>query len=419
MENGIIFHIDVNSAFLSWTAVDRLEKGDTVDLRLIPSIIGGDMSKRHGVVLAKSIPAKAFGIVTGEPVANALRKCPSLVCASPDHKMYSAKSHALMDYLSQICPEIEQLSIDECFMNYTPIRQNYASPESAAHILKDSIREKFGFTVNIGISDRKVLAKMASDFKKPDLVHTLYSREIREKMWPLPVGDLFMCGQSSAAILRNLGIRTIGDLACTPIDILEAHLKSHGRLLWEYANGKDSSGLFSEPAKSKGISHSITLSSDVLSRQEAYKTLLTLSEAVTGRLRSSEKLAGMVCTEIKYATFRSVSHQCILPVATASTKSVYETACRLFDELWDGSAVRLLGIRLSHFTDPGEPVQMSLFDLSPSGKNPLGDPSLGNAASEKKLAQLDKTLDHIRSRFGSNAIKRGSLLNSPDSSVRK
>ncbi len=414
MENDIIFHIDVNSAFLSWTAADRLQKGDKVDLRQIPSIIGGDMTKRHGVVLAKSIPAKAYGIATGEPVANAMRKCPSLVCAAPDHKMYSEKSHALMEYLMQICPEIEQVSIDECFMNYTPIRKNYASPESAAHIIKDTIREKFGFTVNIGISDRKVLAKMASDFKKPDLVHTLYSREIRQKMWPLPVSSLFMCGRSSAAALHNLGIRTIGDLACTPVDILEAHLKSHGRLLWEYANGKDSSGLFSEPAKAKGISHSLTLSADVLSKEAAYKILLTLSEAVTGRLRSSAKLAGMVCTEIKYATFRSVSHQCILPTATASTKVVYETACRLFDELWDGSAVRLLGIRLSHFTAPDEPVQMSLFDLSPSEKN-----AFGQAASEKKLVQLDKTLDHIRSRFGNNAIKRGSLLNSPDSSSSK
>ena len=151
MENDIIFHIDVNSAFLSWTAADRLQKGDKVDLRQIPSIIGGDMTKRHGVVLAKSIPAKAYGIATGEPVANAMRKCPSLVCAAPDHKMYSEKSHALMEYLMQICPEIEQVSIDECFMNYTPIRKNYASPESAAHIIKDTIREKFGFTVNIGI----------------------------------------------------------------------------------------------------------------------------------------------------------------------------------------------------------------------------------------------------------------------------
>lgn len=228
MGEHIFFHIDVNSAFLSWTALSLLQEGSGTDLRLIPSIVGGDMAKRHGVVLAKSLPAKAYGITTGEPVVNALRKCPVLVTVPPDHAMYHRRSRELMQLLSDICPDIEQVSIDECYMDYTPISKKYSSPREAARQIKDKVRDTLGFTVNVGISDRKVLAKMASDFRKPDLVHTLFAREIPEKLWPLPVSSLFLCGQSSVETLRKLGILTIGDLAHAQTDILEAHLKSHG-----------------------------------------------------------------------------------------------------------------------------------------------------------------------------------------------
>ena len=276
MREPVIFHIDVNSAFLSWTALGRLEQGDPVDLRTIRSIVGGDTSTRHGVVLAKSIPAKAFGITTGEPVVNALRKCPHLVMASPDHNMYRLKSQMLMEHLAGICPDIEQVSIDECYMDYTPIAANYVSPEEAAAFIRHSVFEKFKFTVNVGISDRKVLAKMASDFEKPDKTHTLYQREIAQKMWPLPVSALFTCGHSSAETLHKLGILTIGDLAKTDPAILEAHLISHGRCLWQYANGIDDSTVVLAPSKAKGIGNSTTLSSDATTKEEACKVLLSL-----------------------------------------------------------------------------------------------------------------------------------------------
>ncbi|MDE6167780.1 MAG: DNA polymerase IV, partial [Acetatifactor sp.] len=373
------------------------------DLRQIPSIIGGDMSTRHGVVLAKSIPAKAYGIVTGEPVANAFRKCPGLVTAPPDHALYHKRSSEMIAYLAGVCPDLEQVSIDECYMDYTPISHNYASPETAAALIKDTIREKFGFTVNVGISDRKVLAKMASDFKKPDLVHTLYCGEIREKLWPLPVSSLFMCGRSSVNVLRNLGILTIGDLAKTDPSILESHLKSHGRTLWNYANGRDSSGIFSEPAKAKGIGNSVTLSADAVTREEAARFLLKLSESVGRRLRASHQLAGLVCTEIKYHTFRSVSHQTVLDVPTDSTDQIYRQACALFDELWDGTPIRLLGIRTGRLAEETDPIQLSLFD-----------PDFSVSEKQKKL---DAALDQIRSRFGQDAIKRGSLVDSPRSDL--
>lgn len=403
----IIFHIDVNSAYLSWSAISFLEKGSSVDLREIPAIIGGDMEKRHGVVLAKSIPAKKYGIVTGEPIVNAMRKCPSLTIESPDHHLYHEKSRILMQLLSDFCPEIEQVSVDECYMDYTPVRHLYASPLEAAHLLKDKVRNSFGFTVNIGISDRKILAKMASDFKKPDMVHTLYSYEIREKMWPLPVSSLFMCGRSSAESLRKLEIETIGQLAQADKQILSAHLKSHGILLWEYANGIDDSPVISVPPENKGIGNSTTLSKDVSDRQEAYRTLLSLAESVAARLRQADQLAGMVSVEIKYSTFRSVSHQTTLYSPSDTTRIIYETACHLFDELWDENPIRLLGIRTSKLVASSEPSQLSLFDLPAS-------PAPKKGPAPEKLAALDKALDSIKSKFGENAVVRGSLLSSKE-----
>ncbi len=398
---SIFFHIDVNSAFLSWTALEQLENGSDVDIRTIPSIVGGDTEKRHGIVLAKSIPAKAYGIQTAEPVVNAFRKCPNLVMAAPNHSMYHKRSQAFIQYLSDICPDIEQVSIDECYMDYTPIASKYTSPEEAAAFIKDTVYEKFGFTVNVGISDRKVLAKMASDFKKPNLVHTLYHHEIQTKLWPLPVSSLFMCGRSSVEALHKLGILTIGDLAKTDVEILRSHLKSHGITLWEYANGVDSSAVGAQPAKMKGIGNSITLVQDAETKEDAYLVLLRLAESVGSRVRASGELAGMVSTEIKYATFQSVSHQTTLDIPTDSTDIIYQTACKLFDELWNGTPVRLLGIRTSKLVPNTEPTQMSLFDLQ------------STAPKSEKQKKLDTALDSLRGKYGDDIIKRGSLLSSP------
>lgn len=400
--SSIIFHIDVNSAFLSWTAVEKLKNGSDVDLRLIPSIIGGDMSRRHGVVLAKSLPAKAYGIQTGEPVVHAFRKCPGLVSERPDHELYAKRSRELMNYLRSVCPDIEQVSIDECYMNFSPIASRFSSPEAAAKEIKDHVRDAFGFTVNIGISDKKVLAKMASDFKKPDLVHTLYSSEIQEKMWPLPVSSLYMCGKSSVDTFRKLEILTIGDLANADPAILRLHLKSHGQLLWNYANGIDDSTVEPESPDLKGVGNSTTLSSDAATAADCKKVLLSLSDMVASRLRASGQSAGMISTEIKYNTFQTISHQTTLPAPTCTASLIYETACALFDEIWNGTPVRLLGIRTSKLVSKDAPVQLSLFDYE------MEKPK------NEKLEKLDAALFDIRKKYGENSVVRGSFLNAPD-----
>ena len=403
----IIFHIDVNSAFLSWTAVEQLKNGAEEDLRTIPSIIGGNQESRHGVVLAKSIPAKKYGIVTGEPVANAFRKCPNLVMAPPNHKMYTEYSKRLMQFLREnYTDEIEQVSVDECYMNFTGIAHRYASPVAAAFEIIDAVYKEFGFTVNVGISVNHLLAKMASDFEKPNKVHTLFPEEIPAKMWPLPVSELYMAGKSSVEVLNKLEIRTIGELAKADPTLLELHLKSHGRTLWEFANGNAGDKVIRERVENKGIGNSTTLPKDVTEEEEARKVLLWLSETVGRRVRKEGMKAKMVSVEIKYNTFQSVSHQKQLQRATNADKVIYETACELFHELWNGPPIRLLGIRTSKLVDEAEPEQISIFDLeSVSNQNMVKQEIRKNEKQEK----LDKAVDQIRKKYGEGAIVRGSL----------
>ena len=413
----LVFHIDVNSAYLSWSAMERLKNGDSTDLRTIPSIIGGDEKSRHGVVLAKSIPAKKYGIHTGEPVASALRKCPFLVIEPPSHPLYSKRSQELMALLHTYTSDIEQVSIDECYMDYTPICHLFPSPQFAARTIADRIKNELGFTVNIGIAPNKLLAKMASDFEKPDKVHTLFPEEIPEKMWPLPVGDLFMVGRSSAQRLTQLGIRTIGELAHTDVDFLQFHFKSHGLLMWEYANGIDHSVVDADEHELKGIGNSTTLASDVEKTDAAKQILLSLSEQVAARLRKAHQIAQTVTLEIKYNTFQSCSRQTQLKTPSATSGTLYRCACTLFDELWNGTPIRLLGLRTSKLLPEDAPVQLSLFDMGLSEETNKEETSSKKRIKQEKLQpsaekqkQLEQAMDRIRQRYGQNAIVRGSLL---------
>ena len=399
----IFFHIDVNSAFLSWTAIDRLKHGESLDLRTVPAVIGGDRDKRHGIVLAKSIPAKPYGIVTAEPIASALRKCPGLIVAPPDFKIYSAMSHNMFDFLYSLTPDIEPASIDEGYMLYSPIAHLYGEPKDAADMIRREIRERFGFTVNVGISDRKVLAKMASDFTKPDRTHTLYSHEIKDKMWPLPVGDLFLCGHSATATLLKLGIRTIGDLANTDPDILTSHLKSHGLTLWQFANGIDSSEIVTESPDAKGIGNSTTVEHDVTTEEEASSVLFSLCESVSNRMHRHDVRASLVTVEIKYASFRSCSRQQSLPSPVETAKALHEAALILFKELWNGEPIRLLGVRVTKLVGRDDPVQLSIFDCDFKSLEESDSPGF----DESRALKLENALRDIRGRFGNDSVSKG------------
>lgn len=412
---GIIFHIDVNSAYLSWTAVKLLKEAakdeKKIDIRNIPAIIGGDREKRHGIVLAKSISAKKFGIVTGEPIANALQKCPNILIVPPEHVYYNEQSHKLMNLLRTFTPDIEQVSVDECYMDFSGIQNEYPSPLACAYKIKDTVKEKLGFTVNVGISDVKVLAKMASDFTKPDKVHTLYRREIKEKMWQLPVEELYMAGKSSVNTLHKLGIYNIGQLATSPEYILEAHLKKHGKILWEYANGIDKSVVNTKREELKGVGNSITLPYDLDNMEEIEKILLQLSEKVAGRLRKGKQMAKTVAVEVKYNDFIKASRQTTLDRCTDSGTEIYQLSKELFRELWekDGNkSVRLLGIRTANLEEQGALEQMSIMDIM--AQTTKKQQNATTNISREKMKKLDKALDAIKNKYGEDKIKRASLL---------
>ena len=392
----LIFHIDVNSAYLSWEAARRVAKGEP-DLRLIPSAIGGDPEKRTGVILAKSIPAKKFKITTGEPVAMALRKCPELVLAKPDFKLYVQNSRAFIAICKKYAPVVEQVSIDECFCDFDNTELVYPDPLELAYRIKDEIKETLGFTVNVGISENKLLAKMASDFEKPDKVHTLYPGEIPEKMWPLPVGELFTVGKATAERLRQARIETIGALAHTDVETLEKMFgPKMGRHLHRYANGIDPSPVLAEPEEAKGYSISTTLEDDVEDYDTAHRILLALTDSVAARMRADGAKAFCVAVTIRSNDFKNKSHQIKLREPTDGTNEIYQLAKKLFSELWSGKTpLRLLGIALTDLTKE-DYVQTSLFDTADERK-----------AKSKKL---DKAVDALRSKYGRSTIQRGALL---------
>ncbi len=394
----IIFHVDVNSAFLSWEAVYRLHhKGGRLDLRKIPSAVGGDMAMRRGIILAKSIPAKKYGIHTGQSIPEAVRMCPNLKLVPPNYGLYEKCSQALLEILREYSDIVEQYSIDEAFLDMSASAHLFGGAEECAREVGRRVREELGFTVNIGISDCKLLAKMASDFEKPDKVHTLYRQEVPEKMWPLPVSDLFFVGRSTAKKLFSLGIQSIGDLASADPGLLRQHLKKQGEVIWAFANGMDFSVVERVPPPNKGYGNSTTIAFDVTDAGTAKMVLLSLAETVAARLRENHVRAEVVTVGIKDCNFRSVSHQRVLGTTTNITQEIHAAACGLFDELWDGSPIRHLGIHTCRLQEAECFRQMDLFDET----------------DYEKLERMDAAVDRIRGRFGIDAVKRAVFLDTP------
>jgi DNA polymerase-4 len=397
MAGRIIFHIDVNSAFLSWTAAYRVRVlGETFDLRAVPSVVAGDRESRHSIVLAKSRPAKRFGIQTGEPLGKARDKCPGLVVAEPDYGLYTAASRSLMALLRTVSPAVEQFSIDEAWADMTGTESLCGPPVLAAERLKNRIREELGFTVNIGISCNKLLAKMAGDFEKPDKVHTLFPPELPDKLWPLPAGELFFVGRATEDKLRLMGIRTIGQLAAADPVFLKQKLGRQGETIWQFANGRDTGELQTVQPANKGYGNSYTTPCDVTTRAFGRQVLLSLCETVGMRMRRDDWAGRCLAVHIRSNLFEESSRQRQLPAATNGTDELYRAACALFDELWDGATpLRQLGVQVTKLSR-GEARQCSFFD----------------STDYERLGRLDAAVDAIRDKYGEDALLRATFLKS-------
>ena len=384
-----ILHIDVNNAFLSWTAIDRLAMGETLDIRNIEAVIGGDETKRSGIVLAKSTKAKKKGVTTGETLYQARLKCPNLQVFKGDYKSYKKHSNDLYNILSQYTDKIERFSIDECFLDMTGCLIG-ESLLSKAYEINKRVKEELGFTVNVGVAHNKLLAKMASDFTKPDKVHTLFEEEIPSKMWTLPVSELFMLGKKTIPKLYNMGIKTIGDLAKQDKEYMVKKFGKHGLIMWEYSNGIDNSEVHYLEETPKGIGNTVTLPTDLAEKEKIEKVLLTLVEQVTYRLRRYNMYANVVNVQLRTKDFKDFSHQRKLSYSTANTKEIYNTAKELLNEMYkNGTYIRLVGVRVDNLVEEDE-VQISLF----------------NNDTSKKQEKLDKVVDSLKQKYGYNSVTR-------------
>jgi len=402
MAERIIFHVDANSAFLSWTAAYRVKVlGETVDLRDVPSVVAGDKESRHSIILAKSTPAKKYGIQTGEPLFQALEKCPDLVVVPPDYGLYVEASRHFVEMLRQFSPKVEQYSIDEAWVDMTGTERLFGAPRLAAEKMRERINRELGFTVNIGISTNKLLAKMAGDFEKPNKVHTLFPEEMESKFWPLPVRDLFLVGSATEGKLKKMGIYTIGDLARTELSILRKKLGKHGETIWHFANGRNADAVTPEPAENKGYGNSVTTAKDVTTRTDGHQVLLSLCETVAARMRKDGKCGSCVSVHLRTNEFKHFSHQSMLHGATNNTEQLFQAACRVFNEAWDGiTPLRQLGVQMTRLTS--QPYQQ--YDLF-SGVTPV--------QYERKL-RLDETVDALRDKFGEDIIRRAKFAQDPD-----
>lgn len=387
-----ILHVDVNNAFLSWTAVERLKNGDSIDLRKIPAIIGGDEEKRRGIVLAKSNIAKQFGIITGEPIYFARKKCPQIKIISSDFKTYIKYSDALYQLLSEYTNEIQRFSIDECFLDLTHFLAGASLMDKAKEI-HTRVEKELGFTVNIGVAHNKLLAKMASDFEKPNKIHTLYEEEIEAKMWVLPVSELFMVGKKSLPKLQKMGIKTIGDLAKADKEKLYKAFGKFGKMIWEYSNGIDYSKVEYIKEKPKCIGNSITLPYDFSNQEKIEEVILALTEQVTYRLRKQEMKASVVGITLKTNEFKIISHQKKLDINTDSTKIIYKEVKKLFYDIYQGENIRLIGVRVEKLQENSE-MQLSIFRQKES----------------ERQEKLDEAIDKLKQKYGYNSITRAGKM---------
>lgn len=386
----IILHVDVNNAFLSWTAVWMLKNGSGKDIRERYAIIGGDETERRGIVLAKSNPCKKKGVITAEPIYSARRKCPYLEVYKPNFEIYRYFSDKMYEYLCTYTDVIERYSIDECFLDYTGSVNLFGDPVKLAYKIKDDIYNKFGFTVNVGVGNNKLLAKMASDFEKPNKVHTLFSNEIVEKMHPLPVEDLFMIGKATSKKLREMNINTIGELAVFPLENLNKRFKSMGKMMHDYANGIDNSHVYYEREMVKSISSSTVLPYNYRDINMIYNVIRVLATDIGKKLRNNKLYADTIGIWFKYNYFDKISRQEKLDVSIATDEEIYNNSIKIFNDIWNHEdGIRSICVFVSGLSSERK-KQLSIFDI--------------DIDDEDSSDKLQVVIDDIRNKYGDRVI---------------
>jgi DNA polymerase-4 len=417
MPQRTIFLVDMNAFFIACEMTRRPE------LRGGPAAVAGDPSRRTGIILAANYEARALGVRTAMTLNEALRLCPAIKLAPPDHDFYAAKSRQVMAILARFSPLVEQNSIDEAWLDMTGCEGLFGPPIVAAQQIMAAIESELDLWCSIGIADNKFLAKMASEMKKPRGITELRQENVAKLLWPLPVRAMYGVGAQTAAKLERLGVRTVGDLARLDRTYLIQTFGKAGETLHLHAQGLDDSPVTARSADdAKSIGREATLAHDVSDLHEAKRILLEQADEVGRRTRAQGLVGRTVQITLKYTDFSSSTRQMTVP-PTDHSQAIYAAGCVLLDQNWDpAKPVRLLGITLAGLEKPAGGEQMSLFDLpaQPRGLAPIGCAALsgqsaqpGNPAPPRRPGALDVTIDALLKKHGRGTITRASLLKQP------
>ena len=383
--NTTIMHIDLDAFFVS------VEQVFNPELRGKPVVVGGRPGGR-GVVAAASYEARAFGLHSGMPLKTASRLCPQAIFIEGSFPRYRDASQKFMAILADFSPFIEPLGIDEAYLDVTGFESLYGSIHQMAIAIKRRVKDELGLGVSVGIASGKVIAKVASDFSKPDGLVAVARGEERSFLAPLPIGKLPGIGQQTERVLMSLGIKTIGELAITPLSVLKNHFGASGEVLSRSANGIDDSKV-SPPAEAKSISRETTFAQDTRDRSLLKATLRYLSERIGVDLRGRGKQARCVTLKLRYADFTTITRRQTLPPTTDSDQTIFQTGVKLLERalFLEKQPVRLIGIGVSNLVEPGG--QLAMLD-----------------SSVQRLGQLNKAIDRIRQKYGFTAIQTGQTL---------
>ncbi len=389
----VVFLVDMNAFFIS------CEQTRHPEITGKPAAVAGDPENRSGIILTANYEARKRGIKTTMILKDAYKLCPELVVIPPDHSFYHQKSKEVMDILSSFTPVIEQNSIDEAWLDMTGCGGIFGEPREAAEKIMRRINNELNLWCSIGISENKFLAKMASEMKKPHGITELWIKDIKEKMWPLPVGSMYGVGKKTAFKLQGMGIYTIMNLAVFDREYLVKKLGKMGLEISLLANGIDLSPVkCNSDGDMKSIGRSTTLPHDTTDMEYIKTVLFELSDSVGMTARRHAKKGRTVQISIKYSDFKSITRQMMVP-ATCLVRDIYSAGIKLFEKNWNREPIRLIGISLSGFENY-ESEQISLFDVCEDSRDMNSD----------KTDLIEKTIYDIRKKYGASIIKPGAII---------
>ena len=392
-KDRVILHCDMNGFYASVELLDR------PDLDGKPVAVCGDPDSRHGIILAKNELAKAAGVITAETIWQAKKKCPNLELVRPHRHKYTHYSKLINQIYLRYTDMVEPFSIDESWLDVTASQNLFGSGQQIADEIRRTVRKETGLTLSAGVSFNKIFAKLGSDYKKPDATTVITRENFRDILWPLPAQAMIFVGKSTAERLLKSGVKTIGDIASADPKMLQALLGKHGQVLWNYANGYDTSPVArygeSEPVKS--IGNGMTFRRNLLSDDDIRTAATSLADTVATRLRNHKMKTYGVKIDIKDPNFHTISRQKQLFVPTNLASELAQSAMELLRESWrPGAPIRMLTITAINLCDETVEEQISLF--------------AADNTSHQQGEKIERTMDHIRSKFGSAAITFGGVL---------